>query len=227
MNAKNLLYPFQKNNSELPDNKTISVELGKKEILKKHKKTMPFVQMVRDRVSTLGKVAMAVTVDFDEQEILTTNLEYLKATLDLEQIEIRFTDDPTATENTKETVQPGTPFITYSVKPSVRVIIENPIPRSGLFTQYVNISDGDTVQSIKEKLAKNLDLKLIAAIKLWRFEDHLRGPRKMPVFNDFKKEKQQLEEGTFSIDTSASTTYITDKAGSKIELGSNLVYIIE
>ena len=203
------------------------MELGKKEILKKHKKTMPFVQMVRDRVSTLGKVAMAVTVDFDEQEILTTNLEYLKATLDLEQIEIRFTDDPTATENTKETVQPGTPFITYSVKPSVRVIIENPIPRSGLFTQYVNISDGDTVQSIKEKLAKNLDLKLIAAIKLWRFEDHLRGPRKMPVFNDFKKEKQQLEEGTFSIDTSASTTYITDKAGSKIELGSNLVYIIE
>lgn len=188
---------------------------------------MPFVQMVRDRVATLGKMAMAVTVDFDEQEILTTNLEYLKATLDLEQIDIKFTDDPTATENTKETVQPGTPFITYSVKPSVKVILENPIPRSGLFTQLINVSDGDTVQSLKEKLAKNLDLKLITAIKLWRFEDHLKGPRKMPVFNDYKKGKQQLVEGTFSIDTTASTTYITDNAGSKVELGSNLVYIIE
>lgn len=188
---------------------------------------MPFVQMVRDRVATLGKMAMAVTVDFDEQEILTTNLEYLKATLDLEQIDIKFTDDPTATENTKETVQPGTPFITYSVKPSVKVILENPIPRSGLFTQLINVSDGDTVQSLKEKLAKNLDLKLITAIKLWRFEDHLKGPRKMPVFNDYKKGKQQLVEGTFSIDTTSSTTYITDNAGSKVELGSNLVYIIE
>ncbi|KAL7040612.1 hypothetical protein ACKWTF_000462 [Chironomus riparius] len=218
---------FEKNKSELPDNKTISVELAKKEILKKHKKTMPFVQMVRDRVTTLGKVAMAVTVDFDEQEILTTNLEYLKSTLDLEQIEIKFTDDPTASENTKEAVQPGTPFITYTVKPSVKVTLENPIPRSGLFTQSINVSDGDTVQSLKEKLAKNLDLKLIAAIKLWRFEDHLQGPRKMPVFNDYKNGKQQLVDGTFSIDTTASTTYITDNAGSKVELGSNLVYIIE
>ena len=188
---------------------------------------MPFVQMVKDRVTTLGKIAMAVTVDFDEQEILSTNLEYLKSTLDLEQIEIKFTDDPSASENTKETVQPGTPFITYSVKPSVKIILENPIPRSGLFTQYINVSDGDTVSSLKEKLAKNLDLKLITAIKLWRFEDHLRGPRKMPVFNDYKSGKQQLVEGTFSINTTTSTTYITDKSGNKVELGSNLVYIIE
>lgn len=188
---------------------------------------MPFVQMVRDRVSVLGKVAMAVTVDFDEKEILSTNLEYLKATLDLEQIEIRFTDDPTASENTKESVQPGAPFITYSVKPSVRVTLENPIPRSGLFTQYVNVSDGDTVQSLKEKLAKALDLKLISPIKLWRFEDHILGSRKMPTFNDYKKGKIQLDEGTFSIDTTASTTFITESNGNKVEIGSSLVYIIE
>lgn len=188
---------------------------------------MPFVQRVRDQVSQSGKNAMAVTVDFDEHEILSTNLEYLKSTLELEQIEFCFTDDPSAAENTKESVQPGTPFITYSVKPSVRVTLENPIPRSGLFTEHVNVADGDTVQGLKEKLAKKLELKVINALKIWRFEDHVLGSRKMPVFNDYKKGKQQLEEGTFSIDAAASTTYLTSKAGSKVEVGANLVYVIE
>jgi leucyl-tRNA synthetase len=93
----------------------------------------------------LGKAAMAVTVDFDEREIIEINMEYLKGTLDLEQIEIRFTDDATASENTKETVQPGSPFITYVVRPALKVTLENSIPRSGLFTQHLNVSDDDTM----------------------------------------------------------------------------------
>ncbi|KAG5674705.1 hypothetical protein PVAND_004657 [Polypedilum vanderplanki] len=218
---------YEKNNSVLPDNKLVSAELMKIESLKKYqKKAMPFVQRIRDRVSVLGKSAMAVTVDFDEHGVIETNLQYLKGTLDLEQIEIRFTDDPSATENTRESVQPGSPFISYIVKPSVRVNFENPIPRSGLFTQQINVGEGDTLNTLKEKLAKGLGLKVTTAIQLWRFEDHVLGPRKMPIFNDFKTGKKQIEEGIFSVDAKDSKVFITNNE-SKIEVGTNFIYVVE
>lgn len=218
---------YEKNKSALPENKIISVELGKKEMLKKHtKKVMPFVAMVRERVDKLGKIAMAVTVDFDEKEILETNREYLRNTLDLETLEIRFTDDPTASEKMKEEVRPGIPAIVYTTKPSIKVNLENPVPRSGLFTQFLNISDNDTTKGLKEKLAKALGLKDVDAVQVWRFEDPVLGSRKIPTFNDYKSGKVQLEDGTFSISMKPENVYITTSDGKKIEVGTSLVYIV-
>lgn len=218
---------YDKNAASLPDNKTISVELGKKEILKKHmKKVMPFVAAVRERVGQLGKVAMAVTVDFDEKEIMEVNREYLRNTLDLETLEIRFTDDPTATEKMKEEVRPGTPLISYTTKPSVRIVLENPVPRSGMFTHFLNVSDGDTTKGLKEKLAKALGLKEIDAIQVWRFEDPVLGPRKIPVFNDFKVGKIQLGDETFSIDTKTEAVFITAANGKKVAIGTSFTYFV-
>lgn len=188
---------------------------------------MPFVQEIRDRVVQFGKTAMALTVDFDEYEILSTNLEYLKGTLDLEQIEIKFTSDSTATEKLKEEVQPGHPFITYTVKPSVRVTLENPIPRSGLFTQHLNVSEGDSVEILRQKLAKSLGIKVPNAIQLLRFEDHVLGPRKIPTFNDYTTGKKKLEEGTISTDLNENRVYVTSTSGDKVEIGTNLVYVVE
>lgn len=188
---------------------------------------MPFVQGVKERINTLGIAALALTVDFDEFEIINTNLEYLRSTLELEQLEIKFTSDPEALEKTKEDVQPGFPFIIYSVKPSVKVTFENPIPRSGLFTQFLNVSDGDSVDILKQKLAKALGIKQASTIKLWRFEDHVLGPRKVPIFNDFKNGKIELESGVLSTDLKENRVYITTAAANKIEIGTNLVYVIE
>lgn len=201
--------------------------MGKKEILKKHmKKVMPFVAGVKARVEEVGKIAMAVTVDFDEKEILNTNLEYLRNTLDLDSIEIRFTDDPTATEKQKEEIRPGLPFIVYTTKPSIKILLENPQPRSGLFTQTLNVSDGETTKKLKERLAKNLGLKEVDAVQVLRFEDPVLGPRKIPNFNDHKIGKVQLEEGEVSIDLKSDSMYITTASGQKIQVGTSLVYII-
>lgn len=211
--------------SALPDNKLISAELNKKETLKKYvKKVMPFVARVREGIDQFGKVAMAVTVDFDENEILKVNQEYLRNTLDLESLEIRFTDDPTSTDKLKEEVSPGIPFIVYTTKPSIKISLENPVPRSGMFTQFLNVSDGDTTKEIREKLAKNLKLE-IGAVQVWRFEDPALGPRKIPNFNDYKTGKVQLEDGVVSLDLKTETVCVTTVDG-KIEVGTSFIYIV-
>lgn len=187
---------------------------------------MPFVQQVLERVEQLGKSAMAVTVDFDEYEIMTVNLSYLKNTLDLESLAVRFTDDATADQKMKEEVRPGVPFIVYTTKPSIKVNFENPVPRSGQFTQCLNVSQGDTVKDLKEKLAKAVNLKEATAIQIWRFTDPVLGPRKIPAFDDYKSGKAQVEEGTVSLDLKTEAVYITSSDNQKVEVGTSLVYIV-
>jgi leucyl-tRNA synthetase len=190
------------------------------------KKVMPFVAMVSDRVEALGKIAMAVTVDFDELEIINLNLEYLKTTLDLEGLEVKFTDSDSASEKIKEEVRPGNPFIVYTTKPSIKITLENPVPRSGMFTEYLNVSDGDSTLILREKLTKSLGLKEVAAVQLWRYADPILGPRKIPAFNDYKSGKIQLEDGNVSIDLKTQAVYITTTDGKKIDVGTSFVYIV-
>lgn len=198
------------------------------EILKKYmKKVMPFVAQVRDNIKEKGISATALSVDFDEKQILELNIEYLRNTLDLESIEFKFTDDPSANEKTKEDTRPGAPYIIYSIKPSLKIHLENPIPRSGHFSTFLNVSDGDTTKALREKLAKKLSIQEVNAVQIWRFNDPVLGPRKIPAFNDYKSGKTMLEDGTVTIDTNAENVFITSANGSKIELGTNLVYVVE
>lgn len=79
--------------------------------------------------------------------------------LQLEALEIRFTDEEGASEKTFEEVCPGHPFIVFSAKPSIAVVLENPLPRSGLFTINSDVTNGETTKHFVDKIAKIVGLK--------------------------------------------------------------------
>lgn len=142
-------------------------------------------------------------------------------------MEIKYTDDPSAPEKTREEVRPGSPFIAFSVAPHVSVELINPIERSGLFQVNTIISEGDTVQSLREKIAKIVGLKTEASsLQIWRYEDPLLGPRKMPNFQDFKTGKTPLSDGDFILDLEAKRVSVK-LAGKLTEVGRQLIYVVE
>lgn len=116
---------------------------------------MPFVQATREKLEKLGSQALALTLEFDEAEILKNNSVYLANTLDVEEVFVKYTDDEGATDKMKDCC-PGVPFVVFSTKPGVKIEFINPIPHNGLFSQYFTISDGDTAGKVAARLAKDI-----------------------------------------------------------------------
>lgn len=162
------LKSYYEKTGALPDNKTLSVEFGKKEALKKYmKKVMPFVQATREKLEKLGPSALAVTLEFDEAQILKDNSSYLAYTLDVNQVIVKYTDDEGATEKMKECC-PGSPFVLFSSKPGVQIEFINPIPMSGLLSINLLVYDGETLEEIGKRLIKNLgNIKGESFVELW------------------------------------------------------------
>uniref|UniRef100_A0A182Y3F3 leucine--tRNA ligase n=2 Tax=Anopheles stephensi TaxID=30069 RepID=A0A182Y3F3_ANOST len=218
-------------NATLPDNKVIATELGKKELLKKYmKRVMPFAQMVRERVEAVGgpgKQAMDVTLDFDEREVLGLNADYLRNTLELDTLTFRYTDEPDTPEKMREEVRPGVPFIVFTVKPFVTVTLENPVERSGLFTVTMNLSDGDTSKTLKEKLAKQIGFKAdLSALEVMRYEDPVMGPRSLPAFQDYRSGKVTIEEGEFKVEMEKKQVLLSNGTFKNLNIGTNFIYVI-
>lgn len=45
------------------------------------KRVMPFVQLIKQKIETIGLSALNLTLDFNEFDVLEKNKEYLKNTL--------------------------------------------------------------------------------------------------------------------------------------------------
>ncbi|XP_004518566.1 leucine--tRNA ligase, cytoplasmic [Ceratitis capitata] len=214
---------------KFPENKVIASTLQQKEELKKFmKRVMPFAQMIREKVETgKGVEALAINLEFDERQVLLNNLDYLKNTLDVDNIEIKYTDDPTAPEKTREEVRPGSPFIVFAIAPNVTVELVNPIERSGLFQVNTIVCEGETVKQLTEKLAKLINFKAdLSTLKIWRYNDPVLGPRQLPEFQDYQKGKTPLSEGTFVLDVEKKqvSVKVEDKI---VEVGRHLIYVVD
>ena len=62
-----------------------------------------------------GVIAFNQTLDFNEFQTLTINLKYLQYTLNLSNIGIKYTDEPTESASTAtfDDIVPGKPLIFY------------------------------------------------------------------------------------------------------------------
>ncbi|CAG9091449.1 unnamed protein product [Plutella xylostella] len=213
----------------LPDNKAISTALNSIPDLKKYmKRVMPFVQATRENMDKIGADALSVGLLFDEAAILRDNTPYLLSTLDLDSIEVKHTDSPDAPEKTKEDCSPGQPHVSFYTEPGVAVSIHNPTPLSGLFTVTLTLADGDTVEKVKGKLAKEVKaVKDIASLKLWRYEDPVLGPRKIPVIGDYPSKCITLDNAAvLKVDTTANKVELVSN-GKNIDLGLQMLYTYE
>lgn len=62
----------------------LATELGGKNELKKYmKRVMPFVQLMKEKMEVVGLSALNLTLDFNEFDVLESNKNYLKNTLDV------------------------------------------------------------------------------------------------------------------------------------------------
>ncbi|XP_046652789.1 leucine--tRNA ligase, cytoplasmic-like [Daphnia pulicaria] len=212
----------------MPDNKWLSTELSSKPELKKSlKKVMPFVQVAKEKVAKHGIRALNLTMDFDEVEVITKNIEYLTATLDLEGLNVLYSDDSTADEKIKEDCVPGTPHITFRHQPGVSINFVNPQPLSGLFEVKLTVMQGDTPAKLVSRLVKHhKQIKDPKRVSLWRFQDPILGPRKIPTSDDLERGKVQLTEASTFFVNVENNTVAVEENGVQIDIGSSLTYIV-
>lgn len=74
--------------------------------------------------------------------------------LQVESIELKYSDSTEATEKISEECCPGIPFIVFSVCPSVSLTLINPQPQSGHFTHILTVRDGDNVARLAAQLTR-------------------------------------------------------------------------
>ncbi|XP_046391331.1 leucine--tRNA ligase, cytoplasmic [Ischnura elegans] len=215
-------------NKKLPDNKVLSSELNSKSELKKHaKKVMPFVQAVREKMDKVGIQALSLTLEFDEMKVLQMNKTYLTNTLDLEDIQFKFTDESGAVdEKLREECCPGAPFITLYSLPSIPLNFINPVPCSGLFSCSIPIRDGDTVDRVVSRLRKinSRVIKEGSSVELWYFKDAELGVRKIPVLGSNEGKTLIPSTSSFTLDGKVVHVIVD---GVKVPVGSTVSYILK
>ncbi|XP_062608750.1 leucine--tRNA ligase, cytoplasmic-like [Saccostrea cucullata] len=214
-------------NKGFPDMKVIANAFKDKPELKKYmKKLMPFVQLAKENVEKNGIKALNLTSDFDEMEVMNKFKKYMISTLDLEGLDIRYSDE--ADDKVKEDCCPGKPFTTFREEPSVTVQVINPQPMSGLFGIKLPVYEGDTKTAILTRIMKTdrSKIKDIGQIRLLMFEDPVRGPRTIPDMNDIEKGKVVIPDNSVFHISVPEEQVTLQSNGKKLDIGQSLVYIV-
>lgn len=76
--------------------------------------------------------------------------------IQLDSIEVKFTDAPDTPEKSREDCAPGQPHVNFIAEAGVVVHFVNPTARNGLFSVSASLVDGDTVEKVKAKIAKDV-----------------------------------------------------------------------
>ncbi|GMR43883.1 hypothetical protein PMAYCL1PPCAC_14078 [Pristionchus mayeri] len=211
----------------LPDNKTISQLIAKDDSLKKFaKKTMPFVQMVKENFEAKGAAALAVACEFDQAAVLEENRDYLMNGLELDGLVIRHTDEAGVDPAVVEAVCPGVPLIAYELpREGVTITVRNVHVANGLFDMEVIVLEGDTVSGLVRKMRRmNRAIKPRFTVSLLRYIDPIGGPRKLISIDDPTSINEKMEDdGVFSVDVPSKKVKVT-VSGAAHDIGDTVVY---
>ncbi|KAK0084718.1 hypothetical protein PV325_006527 [Microctonus aethiopoides] len=219
---------YDENNKSLPENKVIASKLsGVAELKKFMKRVMPFVQATREKMEVVGIAALNLTLDFNEVDVLNICMDYLKSTLNLDNIEIQFSSE--ASDKTKEECCPGYPYMTFLVKRGVAVNAINPQKCNGLFSVSVEISEGSTGQDIADRIVKkNKQIKDSSSILLYRYEDPIIGPRTLPTTHDILKGKVLIpSDAIFNVNPETNLIEVKVEKNNVYPIGNEILYFIK
>uniref|UniRef100_A0A914W357 leucine--tRNA ligase n=1 Tax=Plectus sambesii TaxID=2011161 RepID=A0A914W357_9BILA len=220
---------YKENNNSLGDNKEIAVKLGAVPALKSVlKKTMPFVQMVKEQLTLRGSSALNLSSSFDEKAVLSENIDYIRSTLELDDVEVRYTDQAGVDAKIKEDCCPGSPFITFQVERGVAIQFVNTDPCNGLFDFSINVFPGDTVPSIVRRLRRTIKgVKSNSKVTLWRYNDPVGGPRKITSIKSPREYNTVIaDSATLNVDVDKKTVSLKEN-GHSLDLGEFIVYAVE
>ncbi|CAD6188440.1 unnamed protein product [Caenorhabditis auriculariae] len=217
----------QEHNGTLPDNKAISLLLGKEESLKKYmKKAMPFVQMIKVEYEQKGETALFFESLYDQTAILTENTDYIMNALDLDRLSIRHTDEQGIDANLIETIMPGAPLINF-LPPgaSVKLTARNVDVANAMFDVELPVVDGDSVGLLLRKLRRlNKAVKPRMTVSLYRYKDPVGGDRKLIRCSEPLVENELMPENAL-LQVAEDKKISLSHGGSKQPLGETIVYV--
>uniref|UniRef100_A0A915C2C9 leucine--tRNA ligase n=1 Tax=Parascaris univalens TaxID=6257 RepID=A0A915C2C9_PARUN len=218
---------YKEGNGILPENKEISQRLLSVDSLKKvAKKTMPFVQTIKQNLALHGPSALDMACRFDQVEVITENMDYILSSLDLEKVTIRDVCEPGVESNIVEMAYPGRPVIMFSnAKPGLEVTMRNVDKCSGFFEAIIPIADDDSAATIARRLRRlNRNIKPRYSITIWRYKDPVAGDRKMINFLEPLANNEKVSDtAVFKVDIDAKRIRIQDN-GSSFDVGETLIY---
>jgi len=209
------------------DNKEVSVALGKREEVKKFmKKVMPFVAFTKEKVATNGMSALDTSLPWDERVVLQENIEILVEMIGMEGIALAWSEE--GDDKMREECRPGTPFVTFRTEPSVKLEMVNNQPHTGVFNISCPILKDDTARKITARMTRvERGIKDPKLITLYRWEDPVMGPRKMPSLTEPLKGLVLVNaEDKFTIDLEKQFVTLNIQ-GKSTSLGPNVIYRIE
>ncbi|CAF1142501.1 unnamed protein product, partial [Didymodactylos carnosus] len=219
-----------KNNNQMPDNKQLSTHFkNRKEIEKKHQKElMPFIIHNKDLYEKSGGDINTLDhhLSFDEYDLLKTNIEYIRRSLDIESISIRLTGTVEENENINiDDILPGKPLIQFRYEQPLMVRIINGEPNTPLLEEPLPMLNGDTLEKLELRLKRmERRLKSMKTIQFYRFQDPLTGPQTIPNLSKPTDGLIELKhDDLFNIDL-VKQTIILKQQNSEIEIGNVLVY---
>ena len=230
LNELKLLYLA--NNQIVPDSKQLSIHFkDRPEIEKKYmKKLMPFVVYSKELLEKTGDIrALEQHLTFDEYEVLTSNQEYFRRALNLEQIEILSTDQIDAENNNSvnlDDVLPGKPLIHFRHEASITIRLINRQAFSPNFEWTSTVMNGDTIENLEARLRRNADRQLRTAKSIrfyyfqnWEFHSRILPNIAEPYHGliEFENKRQTLK-----IDLSHGTMNLSGQ-----DIGNSLVYFVE